>query len=1077
MPTLDPAVNLGYTPEYSDELLSVIINVYKEEIKPYLNDLKLHKMIDLIEIISISYEHYKEDLLKGDFKKCLRYYIVGLFYIYLIVPNSIQFQIKNKNYEFFISLKQMFEKDINMSNVKLQTVDYVGVLNEKFTNNHIEFLRSKSKLRSNTLPSSALQQDLSQLAKQAQELSLETNNLSPPSSSSSSTNSSIVEEELWSPPDLQPNDHLKLVSDNNFSSDSLAKIPELPSHAPPPPPPPALASQSQLPNGAQLQELPNNSLENGLPAPSQFKFNHAKTLPLEFQPITQYPPLQEPLQEPSVDEIPEEEYLKKRQARKGSYQSVYVNEDEDELNELPTISSKDLYEDLDSGKSFYLIIDLRRVKSFQINHIEYDHVLNIDPSNFIDVSDYQSLKDILKTILIEQDYIKFKNMKSFDSVIVYTDNKCFLESDFDYITKFRSLISSNVSIELLKGGFDSWLKYITKINQSHRVLKFKARRTPIQQPQPQIAVPPPPSVPPPSPPKQSASAPPYDYTKFLPQYQSSHEAQPSIPIDTNQTTSRSFNPPSNVPPPPPPHLTPYSRPQQAPPVPPDQYHQYQPPYNQSYQMNQHQQYSPAYPQQQYQSQQWYGQPSSQVPSQSQPNIMQSAPQLQSFQQSSQSQQQQQYQVSNRSRTDSIPTLQRSQNPMTRLSITGLRNLGNTCYINSMIQCLFASTQFRDIFLNKQFESYINPKFNKPKISPLIAALFKKMYLNGGCSVVPSGFLKICNQLRPDLKIPSEQQDTQEFLMFLLDQLHDELSNSNSVVNDFPGLMSYDSSLGEDYSKWTEGLIKQGLSPISEIFQGQLKDSLKCMTCGFESSNYSTFYMLSLVIPKINTFGKKLKKIQLEDCINLFTNEEILTGENAWDCPKCSEQHKKKSSNSNSNSLSIPSSSTTESTSSSSRDSRKHRLHFGNGFRFRSSRSSSPSKKPSSMSSKKSSSKSIKSLNFVKLPPILIIHLSRFLFYDLSTKDNSIVQYPLILEFNHEGTTIKYKLFGVVNHSGTLKSGHYTSITNKALGHNLQEPAWYYFDDEVVKTTDHGDIRNHSHLASSEVYVLYYERIY
>lgn len=1006
----------GYTPEVSEELFSLIIDIYKNYIKPSLNDLKLQKMIDLIEVAEHEFEQYQSNTMKSNYKVALENYIVGLFYVYLIIPSSIQFQIKNKNFEIFIFLKALYEKETNMANVKSETINYISYLNEKFEMNKIELIKTRSK-RSNTLPTSNLHQDLNSLLPEATKLQT-----SPSISSLSSTNSSIIDDELWSPPDLQPNDQLMLVSDNN-SNDSLTKPPELPSH--PPPPPPTL--------------LQNTNEDN---QQSEFVLHHASTLPLDFQPLS--------FQSKDYD-IPEDGFPQSRK-RQDSYHSVYVTENDEDEMDVPMIDSKSLFTELQGNNTFWLMFDLRRKKSFTINHIEYENIINIDPELLDSVDDFQNLYDVLNGVLNDVDFVKFKNLRSYDRVVFYTDNKNFLSYSFDYMVKFKDLLGFDHSknLMILKGGFDSWLKYVTrKHSNSSEILKFKARKVPVQK------LSQPPSIPPPSPPKGQGAAPPYDYSKFLPQYSNDG-------IESNMTSAR--KPP---PPPPPPHLYRnqpehypsyidhhmYPRAQQPIPSIPEnhqvqqEYFNHQPPYQQqSYYHQQSSEYAQQYPQQQYYT---ASHRSDGVSAVHRPN---------------------------RQRTGSVPTLQKSMNPFVRLSVTGLRNMGNTCYINSMIQCLFATSKFAEIFINHKFEEYINPKFQKPKISHSLAKLFEKMYLNGGCSIVPSGFLKNCVQIRPDFKIPNEQQDTQEFLMFLLDQLHDELSNTNNVVEDYPDLLvSHGERFGEDYTKWFDKLINQGFSPVSKIFSGQLKDSLKCLNCGFESSNFSTFYMLSLVIPKVNSYGKKLKKIQLEDCIKLFTNEETLTGENAWDCPKCSTKRNKEEelSSLNSSTLSLPDQQPT----------RKHRLHFGNGFKFR-NRSSSPSpsrKKPSSISNTRSfkkTSKSIKSLNFVKLPPVLIIHLSRFLFYDLSTKDTSIVQYPLILELpdpNVPHARIKYRLFGVVNHYGTLKSGHYTAVTNKSINHDLRSPNWYYFDDEVVKTTNHGD-QNTSHMSSSDVYVLFYERI-
>ena len=76
--------------------------------------------------------------------------------------------------------------------------------------------------------------------------------------------------------------------------------------------------------------------------------------------------------------------------------------------------------------------------------------------------------------------------------------------------------------------------------------------------------------------------------------------------------------------------------------------------------------------------------------------------------------------------------------------------------------------------------------------------------------------------------------------------------------------------------------------------------------------------------------------------------------------------------------------------------------------------------------------------------------------------------------------IKYRLYGIVNHTGNLISGHYTSLINKEYNHSLKskEQKWYYFDDEVVKQEiNHGDLDNGiNKISSKDAYVLFYERI-
>ncbi|AET39093.1 ubiquitin-specific protease UBP7 Ecym_4009 [Eremothecium cymbalariae DBVPG len=429
---------------------------------------------------------------------------------------------------------------------------------------------------------------------------------------------------------------------------------------------------------------------------------------------------------------------------------------------------------------------------------------------------------------------------------------------------------------------------------------------------------------------------------------------------------------------------------------------------------------------------------------------------------------------------SIPTIENSYNEYVALSITGLRNMSNTCYINSMLQCLFSTSAFRNLFLSNKYAHYLkSPEMDT--MSRSFYMLFRKMYMNGGCSVVPSGFLKMCNTLKPDLRIPYGQQDTQEFLLFLLDKLHDELSSIESVSNDYSHLLLHDNVRlyvdDAQYNKWFDQNIDQnGLSPIDDLFQGQMENQLSCQRCGYSSYTYSTFYVLSLALPNpvAKAFGKT-KKLRLEDCINFFTCDEVLSDQNAWDCPRCcspsdymSYDHKGKRKIS------------TSFESLNGGNSSRSKL-FKFGYKMR-SRSEAP-KFSSKLSDKVSNGKpaTVKSLNFITMPRILVIHLSRFI-YDLTKKNNIVVSYPLILNIVLKNSEVaKFRLYSIVNHFGTLISGHYTSLVNKELNHEIShgKQKWYYFDDEIVKfDTNHGDYDNGiASVSSSNVYVLFYERIF
>ena len=110
-------------------------------------------------------------------------------------------------------------------------------------------------------------------------------------------------------------------------------------------------------------------------------------------------------------------------------------------------------------------------------------------------------------------------------------------------------------------------------------------------------------------------------------------------------------------------------------------------------------------------------------------------------------------------------------------------------------------------------------------------------------------------------------------MFLLDQLHEELKKPNSSSED------NEAEKSERY--WRE-YINNNYSIISREFQGQTKTTLVCSSCGYVKHKYEPFMYLSLGIPKKD-------RVTLEDCLEMFCNQEELVGSEMWYCKKCKER--------------------------------------------------------------------------------------------------------------------------------------------------------------------------------------------
>ena len=125
-------------------------------------------------------------------------------------------------------------------------------------------------------------------------------------------------------------------------------------------------------------------------------------------------------------------------------------------------------------------------------------------------------------------------------------------------------------------------------------------------------------------------------------------------------------------------------------------------------------------------------------------------------------------------------------------LTGLVNLGNTCFMNSAIQCLSHTTELTQYFLTKAYKSNINKKSKRINVLEQWARLIDGMW-DSNCIVSPNSFNKTIRILAAENGLYNftgfSQNDVEEFLILFIDSLHDALSRevtiniTGKVVND------------------------------------------------------------------------------------------------------------------------------------------------------------------------------------------------------------------------------------------------------------------------------------------------------
>jgi ubiquitin C-terminal hydrolase len=207
-------------------------------------------------------------------------------------------------------------------------------------------------------------------------------------------------------------------------------------------------------------------------------------------------------------------------------------------------------------------------------------------------------------------------------------------------------------------------------------------------------------------------------------------------------------------------------------------------------------------------------------------------------------------------------------------LSGLKNLGNTCFMNSGIQCLSHTIELTDYFLSKKFVDYLNKDHKKAEISitwyKLINALWETK-----CIVSPNSFHGILRKYAPELG-NFGQNDVQEFIIFIVDSLHEihakkvKITIDGKIVNEIDRL-AYDSM------KVWKSYFKDSYSKIIELFYGQIVSTFRNMNGKVLSRNYDPLCFFSLEIPRT------INNVNIYDCFNLFTKPEILDGDNQYRC--------------------------------------------------------------------------------------------------------------------------------------------------------------------------------------------------
>ena len=213
-------------------------------------------------------------------------------------------------------------------------------------------------------------------------------------------------------------------------------------------------------------------------------------------------------------------------------------------------------------------------------------------------------------------------------------------------------------------------------------------------------------------------------------------------------------------------------------------------------------------------------------------------------------------------------------------LTGLQNIGATCYMNATLQCFSNVQRFREGILRLKTKVSLNKD-----LSYSLKEVFVNLWKNNKIKYYePYNFKNLISEMNPLFKGVAAN-DSKDLILFILETIHREL---NTKKTSFPEQNNANNlNFMEVFNQFTNFYESNNRSIVSDEFYGYFVSIMKCGYCNSVTYNVQIMNILFFPLEKVRIYTKNpYNFVTLEDCFQNYEEPELFTGSDQIFCNLC-----------------------------------------------------------------------------------------------------------------------------------------------------------------------------------------------